>query len=113
MWDKQILPFFPAVLQIVIRSMFAVLNRSFRFFQDIRSGHLVIGLYLGQIDDFTRLYDKIRLVGSGVMIPIDMELFRCWTEPFDNVFVVLQDGGEVLLSLGIELIQGVTCLLES
>lgn len=60
MGNEQILPFLPAVLQVVIRGMLAVLNRRFRLFQNLNGCHLVVGLDLGQIDDLGRLHDEIR-----------------------------------------------------
>ena len=49
MWDKQVSPSFPTVLQIVISYVFAVLNSCFCFLQHFIIGHLVICLDLGSL----------------------------------------------------------------
>lgn len=82
--------------------MFAILVSGFAFFENILSRELVVGLDLGQIDHLDGFNDKIRFVGSCVVVPIDLALLRCWSQPL----------GHVLLALGVERIRGMACLLD-
>ena len=69
MRNKKIFPFLPAIFQVVIGGVLAVLKRGFCLFQHFFGGQLVVCLDLGKVDSLACLNDKIRLIGTGTPYP--------------------------------------------
>lgn len=61
----------------MIRGVLTILNSSFCLFQNLHVVQPVIGLDLCKVDGLGSLNNKIRLIGSGIMIPKDLELLGC------------------------------------
>ncbi len=109
MWDNDVAPGLSAIFGSKSGCLTAELTRSFRLIQNIRGVYIFLRFGFTHIDGIACFHYKIRLIFFRPVRPVNTELIRYRTNPFQNLIVCFEYESKVKLGGAIK---PISCIIR-